>query len=244
MTSDPENIKALLATQFKDFGKGEEFHKDWHPFLGDGIFVTDGDMWHKSRQMIRPQFIKDRISDLATFERHVTKLMSLIPQNGQTVDICDLFFRYTLDAATDFLLGGSVCSLDNPQTRFALAFQQAQRTNNMIVLLGLVYHPHLNMEIFTYLDRPMKIFLPKSKYYEAIRTLDEFVNPLIERALLLSPEELEKKTKSESDYTFLHEVAKYTRDRRQIRDQIVNVLLAGRVRVHIPRKGLVDCMIK
>lgn len=36
MTADPENIKAILATQFKDYGKGEEFRKDWYHFLGNG----------------------------------------------------------------------------------------------------------------------------------------------------------------------------------------------------------------
>ena len=36
VTADPENIKAVLATQFNDFGKGENFNKDWHEFLGDG----------------------------------------------------------------------------------------------------------------------------------------------------------------------------------------------------------------
>lgn len=30
MTVDPENIKAILATQFQDFGKGEEFHDAWN----------------------------------------------------------------------------------------------------------------------------------------------------------------------------------------------------------------------
>jgi hypothetical protein len=29
VTVDPENIKAILATQFNDFGKGEEFHAAW-----------------------------------------------------------------------------------------------------------------------------------------------------------------------------------------------------------------------
>ena len=42
MTADPENTKALLTTQFDDFGKGPKFHKEWEPFLGDGIFATDG----------------------------------------------------------------------------------------------------------------------------------------------------------------------------------------------------------
>jgi hypothetical protein len=30
MTVDPENIKAILATQFTDFGKGKEFHDGWN----------------------------------------------------------------------------------------------------------------------------------------------------------------------------------------------------------------------
>jgi len=29
LTVDPENIKAILATQFNDFGKGQEFHEAW-----------------------------------------------------------------------------------------------------------------------------------------------------------------------------------------------------------------------
>lgn len=33
-TVDPENVKAILATQFNDFGKGEEFHAAWK-------YVTD-----------------------------------------------------------------------------------------------------------------------------------------------------------------------------------------------------------
>lgn len=36
LTADPENIKTILATQFKDFGKGEDFHRDFHDFIGNG----------------------------------------------------------------------------------------------------------------------------------------------------------------------------------------------------------------
>jgi hypothetical protein len=38
LTADPENIKAILATQFKEFGKGEAFRLDWHEFLGDSEY--------------------------------------------------------------------------------------------------------------------------------------------------------------------------------------------------------------
>lgn len=33
-TADEENIKAILATQFSDYGKGAQFRKEWKDFLG------------------------------------------------------------------------------------------------------------------------------------------------------------------------------------------------------------------
>lgn len=126
-TADPENIKAVLATQFADFGKGEQFHKEWSEFLGDSIFATDGHQWHASRQLIRPQFSRERISDLNCFESHLETFFKAIANggvldgeeqkvdieagNGKPFDICDLLYRYTLDVATDFLLGLDIQSL-------------------------------------------------------------------------------------------------------------------------------------
>lgn len=126
-TADPENIKAILATQFQDFGKGEIFHREWRDFLGDSIFVTDGQMWHTSRQLLRPQFIRDRISHLQCFESHLDTFFRAMANggaldgedqevnmnavNGKVIEISDLLFRYSLDVATDFLLGKDVKSL-------------------------------------------------------------------------------------------------------------------------------------
>tara|TARA_R110002060_G_scaffold56436_1_gene66771 strand:- start:591 stop:1154 length:564 start_codon:yes stop_codon:yes gene_type:complete len=143
-TADPENIKAILATQFTDYGKGEPFHREWSDFLGDSIFTTDLDQWHSSRQLIRPQFVKDRVSDLDVFETHVQVLMKQIIEGGKRydgtrggeIDVSDLFFRYTLDAATHFLLGRSVGSLELPEQEFAEAFGEVQRVQNIIARAG------------------------------------------------------------------------------------------------------------
>lgn len=59
-----------------------------------GIFTTDGDRWHNSRQLIRPQFIKNRLSDLDIFEKHFNVLVTKLGGKGEVVDIADLFFRY------------------------------------------------------------------------------------------------------------------------------------------------------
>ena len=126
-TAQTENIKAILASQFSDFGKGEPFRKDWEAFLGNSIFTTDGDLWHNSRQLIRPQFVKSRVSDLELFETHVQQLIGMMGGQGQEVDVDALFYRFTLDTAMDILLGHSIDSLGNPQNEFAEAFGEVQR---------------------------------------------------------------------------------------------------------------------
>jgi cytochrome P450 len=92
LTAEPENVKAVLATQFKDYGKGEKFRKDWYMFLGNGIFSADGTIWHQSRQLIRPQFVKDRLSDLELFEEHVQVLMRHL-EGEKEVDVMDTMFK-------------------------------------------------------------------------------------------------------------------------------------------------------
>jgi len=226
-TAHPENIKAILATQFGDYGKGEPFHREWKPFLGDSIFTTDGDLWHGSRQLIRPQFIKDRVSDLHTFESHMKLLFRAIANggplrgesqyvdmaagNGKPVDISDLFFRFTLDSATDFLLGKDVKSLSNPEQEFATAFAEAQRMQNIISRAG-----------------PLAPLVPRKNFNAAMKVINAFIDQYIDLALTLSEDELDSKSKSDAGYTFLHALARFTRDRQVLHDQLIAVLLAGR----------------
>ena len=41
-TIEPENVKQVLSLGFKDWGIGKERKKVMEPFLGDGIFTSDG----------------------------------------------------------------------------------------------------------------------------------------------------------------------------------------------------------
>lgn len=213
-TADDQNIKAILATQFADYGKGAQFNKDWHGFLGDSIFTTDGEKWHNSRQLIRPQFIKDRLSDLEIFEKHCEIMLPLLagqPGSGKTVDALDIFFRFTLDASTDFLLGHSVDSLTNGHSAFADAFNDVQHIQSVIARM-----------------QDLNFLYPRGKMNRQLKVMNRFVDGFVNRALSLSPAELEAKSKGDEGYTFLHAIAGYTRDRKVLRDQIVAVLLAGR----------------
>lgn len=221
-TVDPTNIKAVLTGQFADYGKGERFHSEWREFLGDSIFATDGELWARSRALIRPMFARERIVDTSMFETHVDKLLDLLSPEangakgggggggvGGAVDVGPLFFRLTLDAATDHLLGQPVNSLDDPATTFAEAF-------------GYVLH----RQALLFRAGPVSPLLSRKKFRENLRKMDDFMRPFIAHALSLSAEELEKQVSKKE--TFLHALARFTRDPTVLRDQIVSVLLAGR----------------
>ncbi|KIW05460.1 uncharacterized protein PV09_03349 [Verruconis gallopava] len=210
-TDDPEHIKAILTGKFADYGKGKQFHDVWKPFLGDSIFTTDGQMWQDSRNLIRPMFVKTRVSDLNIFERWTQTMLTQFPASGHTFDIQDLFYRLTIDVITDFLLGGSVNSLENPRVSFVKAFTDVQRMQTMITVL-----------------MPIEKFIPRGKYNRGIKIMEDFITPFIDRALNLTDDELAKINKSERSFTFLHALAQFTRDPQVIRDQIIAVLLAGR----------------
>ncbi|SLM34147.1 cytochrome p450 alkane [Lasallia pustulata] len=131
MTISPENIKALLSTQFADFRLSHRL-PFFAPLITGGIFVSDGPAWQHSRALIRPAFTRDQVADLPRFDRHVQRLVSQIPVDGTTtVDLMPLFFRLTLDYVTEFLLGESMESLvsapGSEQQRFGAAFDYVQR---------------------------------------------------------------------------------------------------------------------
>ena len=69
--------------------------------------------------------------------------MSHIDGQGREVDIAALFYRLTLDSATDYLLGKSVDSLDDPRTEFASTFAEVQRGGFLLGVFPLCAEVHI-----------------------------------------------------------------------------------------------------
>jgi hypothetical protein len=74
----------------------------------------------------------------------------------------------------------------------------------------------------------LRFLVPQGSFRRGLKVVNSLCDVYIDQALRLSQEELTSKTKSDHEYTFLHELALFTRDRTVIRDQLVAVLLAGR----------------
>ena len=221
MTIEPENIKAILANKFDDFGLGTRL-KTFSPLLTGGIFVNDGEPWKHSRALVRPAFTRNQVADLESFEFHTQKLIAKLPKDGSTVDLGPLFFRLTLDQASEFLLGESVNSQngeeDSPAARFGTAFDSAVSSLGGIGTSGITSY-----------------LWPNRRFFRDCRTAHLFVENFVQearerRAIHLSGNQnLPTNEKPESGrYVFVDELAKVTDDPRQMRDELLSILLAGR----------------
>lgn len=234
-TTEPAHIKSLLASDFEAFDKGPDLRSQMESLFGTGVFNTDGEMWKFHRSITRPFFTKDRISDFANFDRHaqdaIKKAKDRLAQ-GYSIDFQDLVGRFTLDSATEFLFKHDVHSLDAP----------------------LPYPPNTpsaakNSSIFT--NHPSNLFVKsfvRSQEVIARRNtmgsswpllefwkdtvaadrdiLDLFLQPLLEKGFE------EKKSKIGDSKvipeTLLDHLVDQTSDEKVIKDELVNLLIAGR----------------
>lgn len=246
ITLDPENLKALLSTQFKDFGHGKR-HKYFFPLFGDGVFTLDGQGWQHTRAMLRPQFTREQISHVHIIEKHVQKIVNMYKQNdkackagaipevkgmdyptdcevsrkGEYVDIMPLFFKLTMDTATEFLFGESVGLLDggNPKVTNAVEFGKAFNAAQEVLLKKVVLEKYYWA-------------IGGKKFMDWCKTCQDFAMSYVELALERTKyngaNEEKKDGKNEPTYVFLDELAKETRDPIILRDQAINIMVAGR----------------
>lgn len=220
-TKDPENIKAFLATQFNEFALGTR-HAHFKPLLGDGIFTLDSTGWKNSRAMLRPQFAREQVAHVKSLEPHIQTFAKHVRYaKGGVIDLQELFFRLTVDASTEFLFGESVYSLREEKigevppsdmdgrAGFAEAFNTSQAYLSTRSYLQMFY-----------------FFVNGKAFKQSCRDVHKFASFYVDKALNATPEEIEAKSKD--GYIFLYELAKQTRDRKILQDQLLNILVAGR----------------
>jgi len=208
---NPRNLEAVLSTNFRDYSFGDR-PSVFAPLLGKSIFTQEGAAWRASRELLRKQFVRAQYQNLIHFSEHVDNLMNLLPEDG-VVDLQPLFFNLTLDTTTALLFGKSVYSLragidqGEENKLFAESFN--------IALEGLAKRFRI---------APWHFLYSPKRFRDACRNAHEFVERYIDsRAASKSPAEA-----AEDPYSFFDQVAEGSASKRDLRNQLLNVLLAGR----------------
>ncbi|KAL8648072.1 MAG: hypothetical protein Q9226_006151, partial [Calogaya cf. arnoldii] len=216
-TIEPENIKVVLSTNFKDFVVGTPRRRAFGPVMENSVLVADGTEWEHSRAFLRPSFSRSQVGDLATLETHVKHLINAIPTDGSTVDLSELFLRFTADVTTDFMFGESIRSLQHPE-----AFGRELTDACRIGQLGAEHRFRLG--IFANL-------VPQREFYAAVQKVHTFIEYHVDNAIQQRRSRSGGAKSEGSDngrYIFLDELVKTSDDRVVLRDQLLGIFLAGR----------------
>jgi cytochrome P450 len=244
-TVDPQNLQTLLSLRFADYELGSKRRKNFADLLGNGIFTADGPEWEHSRAFLRPQFSREQVSDLDAMERHVQNLFRAIEPTDegmwtQDVDLQELFYRFTLDTATEFLFGEST------ESQLAGLARKGGKDEGEFPITTAVGSPDSEMDFARafrtaqdYLDWQLRfpesaipfLHLPISSsyrnYVHARNTVHRFANHYVN--LALHPELRARGTAhSPRRFVMLEALAEITQDRDELRDQLLHVLIAGR----------------
>ncbi|EEH44101.2 uncharacterized protein PADG_00390 [Paracoccidioides brasiliensis Pb18] len=219
-TCEPENIKTVLSLKFADYEINHVRKKGFHSVFGWGIFTTDGPQWEHSRTMLRPNFNRSQVADLAIFEAHIKDLVNTIPTDGSTVDLQPLFFDLTLDTATEFLFGESANTLQKNNKsldgeNFGEAFTYCTTEIGNSLRFGL-------------LDR---YFKTDKRFVTDEKLIHDFADRYVMKALEHHMNEKQGRLPVQEKghrYIFLHELVKQTQDPLALRSETLNILLAGR----------------
>ena len=212
VTSDSENIHAVYGTNGVRWGIAPFRLAAMRPFAGEGFITNDGPIWEHSRQLLKPSFHKDNISDLSSFEHSVRQLFTKIPKDGSTVDLQPLLLLMFVDTSTQFLLGGPVGVFDEDRSveapvqgmKFLKAFQLSTRGCGMRIRFG-----------------PLRSLVPKSATSDHWQVVHQLIDYYIDKTLR-SGEETKNNHRS-----LLQGVIQQTTDRLTIRSQIIQGMIAA-----------------
>lgn len=222
VVSDPVNIQSILATQVDKFGSAPMNRGMCAEFLGDGVMTTDGHMWKKSRQMINPVFARAQVSELSSFEKHLSRMIEKIPADGGTIDMQPLCKQLFLDSSTEFVFGKSANSL-SPETDSPVARRLPALFDQALVSM----FTRFMMGKFSFLAGSKKKYLAQCKEVHDI--IDTFIDEEIE---FQRNSKVKGKTDTTSEipygYVLLKELVKTTDDRGVIRNELMNVFFPAR----------------
>ena len=221
-TIEPENVKTVLSTKFADYVVGFPRRNAFSPLLGNSIILSDGARWEHSRALLRSCFTRNEDSDLMILELHVKNLIQAIPRDQSTVDLGDLFQRFTADVTTDFMFGESILSLVQPDSL------QADLTR-------AIHEAQLGCEQRFRLGRFAR-FVRQPGFYKAVKDVHRFMKAYVDKALeyraSLRDEELQQHSRdiatTNERSIFMHKLSKLTNNRQVLQDELLTIFFAGR----------------
>ncbi|NEA33618.1 cytochrome P450 [Streptomyces sp. SID13031] len=206
----PDHAKHVLSDNPANYHKGMGLAEARRRILGDGLLTSEGETWRHQRRVISPAFRRERIAGfagvVADAGAHLTQRLEA--QTGNVVDLAAEMTSLTMDVLGKTLLDADL----SPLTDLGPAFEAAQEQAMFeMVTLGAL---------------PLWLPLPRHRRFRtARRQIEDAVQTLV------STREDSADTAGSDMLSVLLRTGRDEQNagahRRELRDQIVTMLLAG-----------------
>ena len=119
VVNDPKEVRKIMVDNVKEFPKSDMLHELLKPLLGVSIFTTNGEVWKKQRELLRPSFEMTRISKVFDLMSNAAAdMMERFRKypNGSIVEVdehmtfvtADVIFRTIMSAKLDEIKGKEI----------------------------------------------------------------------------------------------------------------------------------------
>ncbi|HEG3988254.1 TPA: cytochrome P450 [Campylobacter coli] len=98
--NDTKEVKRMMVDEVKEFPKSAFLHELLSPLLGESIFTTNGEVWKKQRELLRPSFEMTRISKVFNLmSEAVEDMMKRFEKypNGSIIEVDEVMTFITAD---------------------------------------------------------------------------------------------------------------------------------------------------
>jgi cytochrome P450 len=203
LLNHPAYVEHVLVTGNRNFTK--DFSTFLQPVLGQGLFMSSGDLWRRQRRLTQPAFQRQRVlahgDTIAERVRHMLTTW----HDGETRDIHADMMRLMLEVAVDTIFGSEAAA-------------EAHQLGAALDLANESLQARPNAR--RWLPTPSNLRL-----WRAVRRLNAIVHQLIDK----------RRRGPEGGHELLSSLLRVPREQdgshmtdRQVRDEVMNFLLAGR----------------
>ncbi|XP_011705743.1 PREDICTED: cytochrome P450 9e2-like [Wasmannia auropunctata] len=120
---DPELIKAITLKHFDMFMDHRQFIDETQdPFFGKNLVSLRGERWRETRSILSPAFTSSKMKSMfklmSNYGIDFANYLAQLPSEKRTMEMKDIFARYTNDVIASCAFGVSVDSMRNPKNEF------------------------------------------------------------------------------------------------------------------------------
>ncbi len=214
IVNDPDLIRQVLVERTDRYNKGAALFEIVRPVLGDGLIVSDGELWHRQRRMMAPTFtmrtVPRFVRTMTTETRRMVDGWSGRADPDDPIDVSTEIGRVALRIVTQSLFSADVAAT-------IPAFERAFATANTV--MGA---------FFRFPFPPLKVPTPgHRRLLRATTAMDGFVSGFIDARLAKDAGEEEDADLLTLLMHAVDEEDGTKMDLKQLHDEVLNLCIAA-----------------